>query len=119
MKILPKLLTAFHSFWGGICLVMVILGNVPIYTLLIGVGYICAGMALNYKGGKVVRYLGFLMSAILSLFLIGTTFSLFAPLLGHPFEPLLLFSTLLLGLGGLATIICLKNMTTKAEQLNT
>ena len=108
MSVIRVILTAIFSIFSAIGIATVILGKAPFSALIIAVVYILTAMALNDKGGKPIKYIGYVTGFILGLGVLVSIYALVMPLLGSEFEPLLFTSSLVIGLVGMATIIQVK-----------
>lgn len=107
MKVLRIILTGVFSILVAVGLVSVILGKVPIGSVIILLAYVAVGMGLNGKGGKPVRYISIFVGGVLSLFLLAAIYSAVSPLLGENFDLMLFIASMLIGLIGLGTIYCI------------
>ena len=108
MRISIIILTAIYSILSALGVMYVFSGYGSIFSLVMVIGYIFAGMALNGKGGKPFRIISYVVAGLLCLFLIGALFGIFAPLFGYAFEPLLISTSLILAGLGFWTVYCLR-----------
>ena len=107
MKVLRIILTGIFSILVAVGLVSVVLGKVPIGSVIILLTYVAVGMGLNGKGGKPVRYISISVGGVLSLFLLAAIYSAISPLLGDEFDLMLFIVSLLIGLISLGTTYCI------------
>lgn len=106
MKVLRIILTGIFSILVAVGLVSIVLGKVPLGSMILVLAYLAVGFGLNGKGGKPVRYISIFVGGILSLFLLATIFTAISPLLGEKFDLMLFLASLLIGLIGIATTYC-------------
>jgi len=83
------------------------MGKGAIFSVIIIIFYVAAGLALNYQGGAIARYMTYFVGCILSLFIFVFVYAVITPLIGYEFD----FTILVLGLGvgsiGLSTMYVL------------
>jgi len=108
MSVIRVILTAIFSIFSAVGIATVILGKAPFSALIISAAYILTAMALNDKGGKLIKYVGYVTGFLLGLGILISLYALVMPLLGSKFEPLLFTSSLVIGLVGMATIVQVK-----------
>ncbi len=107
MKVLRIVLTAIFSILIATGLISIFMGKAPSLSILILLGYIALGLALNGKGGKIIRYLSIFISGILSLFLLVAVYTVVSPLLGERFDLVLFVISMLIGFLGASTVYCI------------
>ena len=108
MRISIIILTAIYSIFSVLGVIYIFSGHGSAFSLVIITGYVFTAIALNGKGGQPFRIISYVVAGLLSLFLIGTLFGIFAPLFGYAFEPLLISTSLILSGLSIWTIYCLR-----------
>ena len=109
---IPKVLTAVFSILVGLGVIGIITGSVSLKALPILFIYLCCALALNNKGGNIVKVVAKIVCYLLATSLFAALYILVSPLFGEKFEPLLFFSLLIFGALGFLSVLQLKTIKT-------
>jgi len=110
MKALSIFLTLIYVAFPTYALILIGSGKLPTRGLIFVFLYYAVALALNKKGGKIIKYIAYFTAGILSLFLLGIVLAIYYKIIGQPFDIAIFSISIVFGALGLTTLYCLNKI---------